>query len=333
MNRKICLLFTLSWLGILFSFAQSKGVVAVMVSADAESSKFSQMIKTDFESGLSDYGFNPVEMGQDFLDAVQAYNTFLQEGAVSEFAFDDDELEERANYLFHIRIKRLGKGSYSIEVTKTKYGQTNAESKKVYPDYGLNDDVLNLEKDAQRKCKMAVEFLLERLGYSNKGKIVSSTGNNNSTAVNIKKNIDRDKRKVDSEALVASMFVPGAGQFYKHDFKGGPAFMVSELALIGSGTACFFLMRQQQYIHDGKDNNSSSDSFYKAEKLIPRYKTAMYVCYGVAAALHIGNMIHAWYTPDNNYRRYSVNIFPAIIPSNDFFNPSYAMGAGIQIKF
>lgn len=330
MNSKICLLVTLSWLGILVSFAQTKGVVAVMVSADAESSKYSQIIKTDFESGLSDYGFNPVEMGQDFLDAVQTYNTFLQESAVSEFAFDDDELEERANYLFHIRIKHLGENSYSIEVTKTKYGQTNAESKKVYPDFGLNDDVLNLEKDTPRQCKMAVEYLLQRLGYSSKDK--SSTNSTGSKADILKKNIKNDKRKTNSIALVSSMFVPGAGQFYKHDFKGGSAFLVSELALVGGGTACFFLMRHNEYIASGKDPDISLDDGYKAEKMIPKYRTAMYVCYGVAAAAHIGNMIQAWFTTDNN-PRHSVNIIPAVIPTNDYFQPSYAMGVGLQINF
>lgn len=329
MNSKICLLVTLSWLGILCSFAQTKGVVAVMVSPDAESSKYSQIIKTDFESGLSDYGFNPVEMGQDFLDAVQTYNTFLQEGAVSEFAFDDDELEERANYLFHIRIKHLGKNSYSIEVTKTKYGQTNAESKKVYPDFGLNDDVLNLEKDTPRQCKMAVEYLLQRLGYSSKDK--SSTNSTGSKADILKKNIKNDKRKTNSIALVSSMFVPGAGQFYKYDFKGGSAFLVSELALVGGGTACFFLKKKQESsIGSEHDDWDEKDSAVKSKYAC---NIAMWSCFGLAAAVHIGDMIQAWVTTDNNPKHYTVNIIPALIPTNDFFQPSYAMGAGIQINF
>ena len=62
------------------------------------------------------------------------------------------------------------------------------------------------------------------------------------------------------------------------------------------------------------------------------YDIAMYTAYGVCGAVHITNMVHAWCVKDKNLKT-NFTFVPAIIPINDYSAPSYAMGAGIQIKF
>lgn len=347
MNEKILLFLVVTLLCVLGVgaqnkgvVAQNKGVVAVMVSADSQvKPSYLKDIKSYFEEGLNDYGFSPIEMGEDFVEAIQEVNKFLQEGTVSEFAFDDVESEERPNFICHIRVKYLAKGSYSVEVSMTEYGKTNSKKKKVYPDYSMGDKPLNLEKDTQRKERLAVMCLLERLGYSksssssmsSNSSVSSSSASSSSSAYAYGKQIEKDERSVNGKALVASLFIPGAGQFYKQDYKGGSAFLVSELALVGGGTACFFLKQKQQKIIDSEF--SLQDEIEAARKNKSVCNIAMFTCFGLAAAVHIGNMIHAWYTPDNNTKRFSLNIIPAIIPTNEFLQPSFAMGAGVQIKF
>lgn len=140
------------------------------------------------------------------------------------------------------------------------------------------------------------------------------------------------EKNVNGKALAASFLVPGAGQFYKQNSVGA-AFLVSELGLIGGGTVCHFLKQKQNKIID--DNFSSYDDVSSARKMSTKYKNTMWVCFGLAAALHIGNMIHAWFSPDKNKKRanLTVGLMPVVIPTNNYLQTSYAMGAGIQIKY
>ena len=60
---------------------------------------------------------------------------------------------------------------------------------------------------------------------------------------------------------------------------------------------------------------------------------AMYAAFGAGAAIHIANMVHAWYVKDKKIAARRYTFAPAIIPTNEYSQPSYAYGAGVQIKF
>jgi len=50
--------------------------------------------------------------------------------------------------------------------------------------------------------------------------------------------------------------------------------------------------------------------------------------------VHIANMIQAWFAEDKKHNIGKNTVFaPAIIPVNDYSTPTYAFGAGVQIKF
>ena len=131
-------------------------------------------------------------------------------------------------------------------------------------------------------------------------------------------------------AIVASSFIPGMGQMLKKQGGSGAAFLISELAIFGGGTACYFLGQDQSKTM--KAVGTSYDDYKAAKDKKNTYDIVMYTCFGVGAAVHIANMVHAWYVKDKN-RPVDVTFVPAIIPINELSQPSYAYGAGVQIKF
>lgn len=138
------------------------------------------------------------------------------------------------------------------------------------------------------------------------------------------------EKKSNAKALAASMFIPGMGQMFKKQGGTGAAFLISELAVFGGGTACYFLGQEQ--LKNMKATGTSYEDYVKAKNTKQTLDIAMFSCFGVGAAIHIANMVHAWYVKDKKLAaRFA--FAPAIIPTNEYTTPSYAYGAGIQIKF
>lgn len=137
------------------------------------------------------------------------------------------------------------------------------------------------------------------------------------------------QKSENTKALFASMFIPGAGQMMKKQGGKGAAFLISELVLFGGSTACYFLGQDQIKIM--KSTESSYDDYKNAKKLKNTYDIAMYVGFGVGAAVHITNMVHAYVAKDK--RNQSLTFAPAIIPANEYTRPTYAYGVGLQYKF
>ena len=136
--------------------------------------------------------------------------------------------------------------------------------------------------------------------------------------------------KSNTRALLASTFIPGMGQMLKKQGGTGAAFLISEIALFGGGTACYFLGEDQVKIM--KSTGTSYSDFQNAKNLKNTLDIAMFTCFGIGAAVHIANMVHAWYVRDKKLvARFAFT--PAIIPTNEYSTPNYAMGAGVQIKF
>ena len=128
---------------------------------------------------------------------------------------------------------------------------------------------------------------------------------------------------------MASAFIPGMGQMLKGQWGSGAAFLVSELALFGGGTSCYFLGQEQLKI---SKTTSDYNEYSKAISTKNTLDIAMYTCFGVGVAVHITNMVHAWYVKDKRALN-NLSFAPAIIPTNEYTTPSYAYGAGVQIKF
>lgn len=145
----------------------------------------------------------------------------------------------------------------------------------------------------------------------------------------IKKN-KKKKQNSNARALAASMFVPGLGQMLKKQGGKGAAFLLSELVVFGGGAACYYLGQDQ--MKTVKSMNASYDQYKAAKNKKNLYDIAMYGAFGIGAAIHITNMVNAWYVKDKNLKM-NITFAPAILPTNDLLQPSFAYGAGVQIKF
>ena len=147
---------------------------------------------------------------------------------------------------------------------------------------------------------------------------------------NVLKAQKKEILKSNGRSLVASLFIPGMGQMLKKQGGSGAAFLITELALAGGGTACYFLGQEQ--VKTMKSVGNSYESYQRAKKMKSTYDICMYSAFGVCGAVHIANMVHAWVAKDKKLLDYYTFV-PALIPMNEFSNPSYALGAGVQIKF
>lgn len=130
-------------------------------------------------------------------------------------------------------------------------------------------------------------------------------------------------------ALLASTFIPGSGQMLKGHGGSGAAFLVGELAIFGGGTVCHFLGEEQLKIMKSTKDYAE---FQNAQNMKNTMDIAKWTCFGVGAAVHIGNMIHAWFVSDKKAPT-NFTFVPALIPTNEFATTEYAVGAGVQITF
>lgn len=138
------------------------------------------------------------------------------------------------------------------------------------------------------------------------------------------------QRRSNARALVASTFIPGLGQMLKGQGGSGAAFLLSEVVLFGGGTACYFLGQDQ--VKTMKAVGTTYDQYTNAKNMKNIYDIAMYTAFGVGAAVHIGNMVHAWVVKDKHLNT-NIAFTPTIIPTNEYIHPSFAYGAEVQIKF
>lgn len=141
---------------------------------------------------------------------------------------------------------------------------------------------------------------------------------------------EAQKRQSNTRAIIASAFIPGMGQMLKGQYWKGSAFLASEVILFGGGTVCYFLGQDQLKIMQAMD--TPYQDYITAKNSKHTLDIVMGMCFGVGAAVHIANMVHAWYVKDLNLP-VNLTLVPTIIPTNEYSNPSYAMGAGVQIKF
>ncbi len=138
-------------------------------------------------------------------------------------------------------------------------------------------------------------------------------------------------RKVNGKAMAASMFVPGLGQMLKGKWGAGAGILTSEVLLLGGGTACYFLGQAQ--ISTMNARGTTYDAYTAAKNMKSATDIAMYSCFGAAGAIYIFNLCHAYLCQptDKGFKRLSY--YPAIIPTNEYINPTYAYGVGVQYKF
>lgn len=338
MNKKLYLILIVLWLFNLATFANSDGeLVAVFVNGDKNVPEaYKQLLQSSVEEGLVEGGYAIVEHNKEYLEMVRAYNNYLKGSSVSEFAFDNVSSEKLADKLCVLYIRKLSEGSYRIEATLTEYGRTDSRKKKSYP--SLGEGRCNLDENTAEQIQIAVMELLDKLDLISpdfKQKMLQGYKKKKDDA---EKDLQKRMNQINGTALAASFFVPGAGQMYKGEYGKGTGILISEVALVGGGVTCYFLGKKQLEIMQGRTVEYTA--FNAAQKNYNTMRIISYSCYGAAAALYIFNLCHAYLMPPSDDHKVQqrlgiegISFCPSLLPINEFSSPSYAMGAGVQIKF
>lgn len=130
----------------------------------------------------------------------------------------------------------------------------------------------------------------------------------------------KQQSRINGCAAVASIFVPGAGQWYKgNKFKDngligdGVGFFLGEAALAGGGLTSYFLSKKQLALM--RDPNVSYVDFQKAKKNYKACRITTIVAYSAAAALHIGNIFHAGFKSPKEGDG-CVQLYPTVISTD-----------------
>ena len=141
---------------------------------------------------------------------------------------------------------------------------------------------------------------------------------------------EAQRKQSNTRAITASTFIPGMGQMLKGQLGAGSVFLATEVALFGCGTTFYFLSQNQ--LKTMQASSTTYEEYAQAKKKKGNYDIVMGTCFGIGVALHVANMVHAWCVKDKHLSS-NLNFIPAIIPTNEYSRPNYAMGACVQIKF
>ena len=138
--------------------------------------------------------------------------------------------------------------------------------------------------------------------------------------------IKRAENQANGKALLASVFIPGAGQMMKKHYLEGSLTLVGEAALLGAGIGTLFAARNKANILNSYGVDYKT--YQSAQKSKPVLEGVSYACFGLAAVLYGINLWRA-YAAEPKRRSYA--FYPTIIPVEN--NTNYALGMGASIKF
>lgn len=105
-----------------------------------------------------------------------------------------------------------------------------------------------------------------------------------------------NRKKANLTALAYSI-VPGIGLMQKGHTIEGVAYLVGDIALIGSGIGLNIYRNNQKRIMN--DRNTTLDQYKKAKNNYDAAKTASYICYGAAASVYVLNLVRSYVARPN----------------------------------
>ena len=143
------------------------------------------------------------------------------------------------------------------------------------------------------------------------------------------KDCDKISQFSNGKALAASFFIPGMGQMIKRRYTEGTFTLIGELALVGGGVGTYFIGKKQLDIIQNRA--VEYEAFKSAQNTYNTMRIVSYTCYAAAAALYIFNLYRAYTVTPRIKRNFA--FYPTLIPSNEYTQPTYALGAGMSIKF
>lgn len=133
-------------------------------------------------------------------------------------------------------------------------------------------------------------------------------------------------RKKNASAMVASLFVPGAGQMVKRHYGSGVLTLLGEVVFVGGAVGSYFYAQNQLDII--KDYNVTIEDFNNAKKTYNICRITNIACLSAAGALYVYSLIRTG-TMKYKFKNDNLSFTPALIPTER----GLASGVYLTFKF
>lgn len=277
-------------------FAEERESIGLIVMGSSEKIEESELyyIEGQFKKQLIASKKFDVRISKDddlFKERVKELK-FQNSGAV-----DDDDIKDfgkfmGVDYLCVVTVKERT-NDYYFEVTIF-----NIESGKIdyftsYPDYIENDTpVTSLYNDTE--VARAIGRMISRVNFLSG----DSQKKFDDKLKGWETDIESDNKRINRNAALCSI-IPGVGLMMKGHHWTGAAYLVGDAALLGGGAGMLVYANKQKDIFNSYNTSSTTKEI--ARRNYNTANTVSYCCFGAAAALYIGNIIHSYLaTPDDD---------------------------------
>lgn len=132
--------------------------------------------------------------------------------------------------------------------------------------------------------------------------------------------------KKNVSAIVASVFVPGAGQMVKRHYGSGVLTLLGEVVFVGGAVGSYFYAQNQLDII--KDYNVTIEDFNNAKKTYNICRITNIACLSAAGALYVYNLIRTG-TMKYKLKNDHLSVTPVVMPAGN----GVASGVNLTFKF
>lgn len=133
-------------------------------------------------------------------------------------------------------------------------------------------------------------------------------------------------RKKNTSAIVASVFVPGAGQMVKRHYGSGVLTLLGEVVFVGGAVGSYFYAQNQLDII--KDYNVTIEDFNNAKKTYNICRITNIACLSAAGALYVYSLIRTG-TMKYKLKNDHLSVTPVVMPAGN----GVASGVNLTFKF
>lgn len=224
---------------------------------------------------------------------------------------EKDALDEAINRIHQYYTRRLGQGIISTDTGVILQNGTYTIPFKKVCEYTEN------QKDGTYKvyvlCQVAV-----------RGDITPQF--EEFTACNSIREYKNYLHKKNVSAMVASVFIPGAGQMVKGHYGSGVFTLLGEMVFVGGAVTSYYLAKNELAVM--RDYDVSLNRFNTAKKNYDIYRTVNIACISAAGVLYVYSLIRTG-TMKQKFNDRKLTFSPEFIPTEN----GMASGVNLTLKF
>lgn len=144
------------------------------------------------------------------------------------------------------------------------------------------------------------------------------------------KTLSQVKRSANGTALAYSI-IPGLGLIQKGHKGEGITYLIGDIALVGAGIGFSSNASSQKKIMN--DVNTGIDEYNKAKSKYDSSRSASYICFGVAGAVYVVNLIRSYVATPKSNARINWNITPVVANNHNNYNSGLGISLAMTYTF